>query len=167
MEVYILRHAIAVKRQEALYPDDERPLTEKGAEKMELGAKGIAKIVPELDVILTSRLPRAYETALITAGAFGREEIIETCDELLPGKPVSALFSLLARYRNRKRVLLVGHETGLGTFASALIGAQGPVIQFKKGGLCRIDTTEAPLQRAGRLTWHLTPPQLRALGRQS
>ncbi|OGP13053.1 MAG: hypothetical protein A2052_04120 [Deltaproteobacteria bacterium GWA2_54_12] len=165
MEVYILRHAVAVKRTEAAYPDDDRPLTEDGIKKMELAAKGMARVVPALDAIYTSRLSRAAGTARIAARAMWCEGIIETCTELMPGAPAKGVLSLLARNRMKKRVLIVGHETGLGLFASALIGSHTHVIEFKKGALCRIDIACLPLETPGRVIWHLSPKHLRLLGK--
>lgn len=164
MEIYILRHAIAVHRGTAGYPDDDRPLTEEGIGKMTRAAKGIAEIISDFDAILTSPLIRAYETAKITAKALDREDKIEICKQLLPGGSIKNLFSHLAKYKDRERILLVGHEPDLGYIASALIGSETSVIEFKKGSLCRIDVSDSPLKNPGKLIWHLTPKQLRQLG---
>lgn len=165
MEVYVLRHAVAIKRTEALYPDDDRPLTDDGIRKMELAAKGMARVVPALDAIFTSRLSRAFDTAMIAARAMGREALVEVCKELMPGAPASGVINLLARNRLKKRVLVVGHETGLGLFASALVGSREHIIEFKKGSLCRIDLQGPPFEAPGRLIWHLSPKHLRLLGK--
>ena len=165
MEVYILRHAVAVKRTEAAYPDDDRPLTEDGIKKMELAAKGIVRVVPGFDAVYSSRLSRAFETAMIVARVMGREGMVEACRELMPGAPASGVADLLARNILKKSVLIVGHETGLGLFASALLGSSERVIEFKKGALCRIDLSGLPLEVPGRLIWHLSPKHLRLLGK--
>jgi phosphohistidine phosphatase len=166
MEVYILRHAIAIAHGSLNYPNDDRPLTEEGVEKMKKAAKGIAELVPHLDVILTSPLERARHTAQITAEALSCEANVKTCKELLPGTPAAALVESLRGVRAKERLMLVGHEPDLGLFASSLLGARGSVIQFRKGSLCRIDVDKIPPSKSGVLVWHLTPKQLRSIAKK-
>lgn len=166
MKIYLLRHAIAVTRGTEGYPNDDRPLTEEGAERMVKGARGITSLVPGFDVFLTSPLIRARETAKITAKAFNGEAQIEECKHLLPGSSVTNLFSFLAKYKAQKRVLLVGHEPDMGYIASALLFSETSVIEFKKGGLCCIDVSDMPPKEPGTLRWHVTPRQLRMFAKK-
>ena len=64
-------------------------------------------------------------------------------------------------------MLLVGHEPDLSRLAAALLlDDHGDLtMEFKKGGLCRIDFPGAPRAGAGRLVLHLSPRILRRLGR--
>ena len=163
MEVYILRHAIAVPRGTPGYPNDDRPLTDEGIEKMTRAAEGIANVVKNFNLILTSPLSRAQDTARITARALKCEENVQSCSELLPGSSPKNLLSLLEKNKDKDRVLLVGHEPDLGYLASSLLGSLNPVIAFKKGSLCRIDLMDFSLEEPGTLIWHLTPKQLRML----
>ncbi len=59
-------------------------------------------------------------------------------------------------------MLIVGHNPNLGNIASALLGGRSPIVEFKKGGMCRLDIDAIPPARPGRLVWLLTPKQLRA-----
>ena len=68
----------------------------------------------------------------------------------------------VARLR-KARVALVGHEPNLGELAGQLIGARTP-LEFKKGGICRIDFDMLPPKGGGMLRWFLTPKMLRKLG---
>jgi phosphohistidine phosphatase len=165
MELYILRHGIATARGFTVYPNDDRPLTEEGVRKMKCNAAGIAKLVPGFDVILTSPLKRAHETASITAEAVGSANALKVVEQLLPGKSVQDIFSVLMKFRNKRTVLLVGHEPNLSEFASHVIGCSTSSIELKKGALCRIDVNEIPLKIPGRLQWHLSPKQLRMIGK--
>jgi phosphohistidine phosphatase SixA len=63
----------------------------------------------------------------------------------------------------KARVALVGHEPNLGELAALLIGARNP-LEFKKGGICRIDFDMLPPKGGGMLRWFLTPKMLRHLG---
>jgi phosphohistidine phosphatase len=165
MELYILRHAIAVPRGTPGYPNDDRPLTDEGVRKMMENAKGIARLVPGFDVILTSPLIRARDTARITAEALNCVKKIRVSPELLPEKSLDGVLSVLARNRRRHRVLLVGHEPGLSELACRLIGAGSAVIEFKKGALCRIDLNQVPPGIPGLLRWYLAPKQLRMIAK--
>lgn len=166
MEIYILRHGIAVPGGTPGYRETERPLSEEGRVKMLQAVKGISLVVGEVDLILTSPLKRAQETALIATRALGGKEKVATFDPLKPGTPPEALLKALAPYREKERLMLVGHEPDLSTFASFLVGAQGPVLALKKGSLCRIDVGGLPPREPGTLRWLLTPGQLRAVGRK-
>ncbi len=163
MEVYILRHAIAVPRGTPGYPHDDRPLTDEGVRKMMKNAQGIAKVVQGFDIILTSPLRRAHDTAKIAADALKSTHKIKVCEELLPEQSVQGIYAALSKVKNRKRVLLVGHEPNLGEFASMLIGCKSFPINFKKGALCRIDIHEIPPNLPGRLLWYLSPKHLRMI----
>lgn len=164
MEVYILRHAIAVPRGTPGYPDDDRPLTDEGVRKMLKNAEGIAKLVPQFDGILTSPLKRAHDTAKITAEALNCVDKIRVSEELLPERNVQGILAALVKIKHRKRILLVGHEPNLGEFASTLIGCRNSPIEFRKGALCRIDINEVPPKLSGQLIWLLSPKQLRMIG---
>ena len=163
MEIYILRHGIAVPGGTPGYSEMERPLTEEGRDKMLKAAKGIASVVGEVEVILTSPLKRAHETALLAAQRLSGEGKMKTFDSLKPGTPPESLLKALAPYRQKERLLVVGHEPDLSLFASALVGAKHSVLALKKGGLCRVDVDQLPPQEPGVLRWLLTPGQLRAM----
>ena len=163
MFIYILRHGIAVQRGTASFPDDDRPLTDDGKEKMRKGAKGIAAVIGKVDLILTSPLIRAHDTAKIAADALGADHKVEVCRELLPGSSAKKLMLYLAKYKNLEDVMLVGHEPDLGFLASALLGSEHSIIEFKKGALCCIEVSGMPPRSSGTLRWHLQPKQLRDL----
>ena len=167
MEVYLLRHADAVPRGTPGYPNDDRPLTEEGVEKMTEGAKGIAKVVDKVDVIVSSPLVRALDTAKITAEALGFDKKIVVTDYMVPGYPQRSLFNFLQKFNKEKNIMLVGHEPHLGYLASSLLGIEEHVIEFKKGGLCRIDINEFPPKEKGKLIWHITPKQLKEIAKQN
>ncbi len=165
MELYILRHAIAIPRGTPGYPDDDRPLTEDGIIKMKRAAVGIAHLIPSLDITLSSPLKRAFHTAQLVAEAFGSGSEVGICKDLLPGTPAKRTQSAISEFADVRRVLIVGHEPDLGLLASVLIGAAGPAIEFKKGALCRIDIEDPMRNGTGVLLWHLQPKHLRSLGK--
>src|SRR6188508_2488209 len=72
MRLIIIRHAIAVERGTPDIADEERPLTRKGEQRFRAAARGLARIEARPDVLLTSPLPRARQTAEIAAQAWGK-----------------------------------------------------------------------------------------------
>lgn len=161
----MLRHGDAVPRGTPGYPNDDRPLTEEGIKKLTESAKGIARIVESFDIIISSPLIRALDTAKITAETVGYEKEIPTTEYLIPGNPMRSLFNFLKEYNNKEKLLLVGHEPQLGYLASYLLGIEEHVIEFKKGGMCRIDIPGFPPEKNGVLVWHLTQKHLTELGK--
>lgn len=163
MHLYLLRHAIAVPRGTPGYPNDDRPLTEEGARRMTRAAEGLARVVGRVDVILTSPLSRALQTARIAAEALDRAERVQLCDALLPTEPAREVFSHLRGLPGASGVLLVGHEPTMGLLASLLLGTEESVVEFRKGAACLIEVSSMPPERPGLLRWHLQPRHLRAL----
>src|SRR5215216_598343 len=85
MNLYIVRHAIAVERGTPGYDDDsQRPLTDKGRNKMKKIVSGIHRFGIDVDVILTSPYVRARDTAKILAAEFDMEDKIVFTDNLIP-----------------------------------------------------------------------------------
>ncbi|HEY6191572.1 MAG TPA: phosphohistidine phosphatase SixA [Bacteroidota bacterium] len=163
MRLHLLRHAIAVPRAGTHYPNDDRPLTEDGRKKMRKAAGGIAAAIGTVDIIFSSPLKRALDTARIAAKELGLAGKITILEELLPGREPGMLVNALLLGRQKESLLIVGHEPDLGVFASTLLGSPALSIVFKKGGLCRIDVDELRTGSTGRLIYHLTPKQLRLL----
>jgi phosphohistidine phosphatase len=73
MEIYVLRHAIAVERgsPDYLHDDSQRPLTKKGIRRMRRGVRGLGHAGLEFDLLLTSPYTRARQTAEIVVEALG------------------------------------------------------------------------------------------------
>jgi len=66
MQLLLIRHAIAEDRFEFArtgQSDYYRPLTERGRARMARGATGLRTLVPDIDVLATSPLTRAVQTA--------------------------------------------------------------------------------------------------------
>ena len=161
-ELYLVRHAIADERGEAWPDDTKRPLTTDGMTRMKKAARGLARLGVVIDVVLTSPLVRARQTAEILAAEMDPHPAMVNTDALAPGATHAALIAELEKHARRPRIALVGHEPGIGELAARLIGSRHP-IEFKKGALCRIDFDEFPPGGPGDLRWLLTPKILRAV----
>ena len=84
MKIYLVRHAIAVAHGTAGIPEDDRELTAEGIEKMKKAAAGLRLLGILPDLILSSPLPRAHQTAEILLAALGAEIPLRTVPALSP-----------------------------------------------------------------------------------
>jgi phosphohistidine phosphatase len=161
-ELYLIRHAIAEERGPAWPDDTKRPLTSDGMARMRKAARGLELLGIALDIVLTSPLVRARQTAEIVAAAFDPPPQIINTEALVPGASFATLVAELGKHPRKMRIALVGHEPGIGELAARLIGSRHP-IEFKKGAVCRIDLDEIPPAGPGDLRLLLTPKVLRAI----
>jgi phosphohistidine phosphatase len=164
MQIFIMRHGIAARRASPPTGNDAtRSLTPKGKKRVQQIAAGLKKLGCKPDWIITSPLARAAETAEIVATGLLDKAPVDLCAALRPGGAPDELLSFLARHRERKRVLLVGHEPDLSELAARLIAAGSQAkLAFKKGGCCLI-RCDGPPRFRGQLVWWLTPRLLRAI----
>ena len=171
MDLYVVRHAVAHKRDGDRWPDDaKRPLTPEGEERFRRAAGGILRLVPEVGLVLSSPFVRAWRTAEILEQAGWPSPV--PCEELEPDYPPQKALSALARYEDLGPVAIVGHRPGLHELVSYLLTGDtigedcGARVQIKKGGVARLHFDGAPELGAGSLEWALTPKALQAIGRE-
>jgi phosphohistidine phosphatase len=149
MELYFLRHG------EADWPnwnkaDDERPLTKRGKKEMRDLAKFLGRLKVRPNLIVTSPLPRAAQTAEIAAD-YLKAKLRK--DELLsPGFGMSELRTALKRH-HAKALMLVGHEPD---FTNVISGLTGASLKLSKAGVALVDID--PESEEGKLLW-LFPPK--------
>jgi phosphohistidine phosphatase len=141
--------------------DAERPLTPSGRARFSVAARGLVRLVGRIDVLMTSPLVRARETAEIAAEAFMHvEPVIESA---LAGDRVDALIAALATHPREATVALVGHEPMLATLLARVVGSSDPErFAFKNGGAALVDLQDGRAS-TGRLIWFLPPRVLRGL----
>jgi phosphohistidine phosphatase len=161
-EIYVIRHGLAEERGDAWPDDTKRPLSEDGVSAMRKSARGLARLGVGIDVVLTSTLVRAKQTAELVAGGLNPRPPVTTAESLAPGGTYQEIIADLEKQTRRKRIAIVGHEPGIGEFAARLIGSRHP-IEFKKGAVCRIDVDSIPPSGPGDLRWLLPPKILRSI----
>ena len=166
MKLYIVRHAIAAPHGTSGIPDDERPLTEEGIKKMSQVAAGLRSLEYIPDLILSSPLPRAKQTAEILLEAFGQKRIgLEILPALAPAGSRRELYQTIASYeRKHESLMLVGHQPSLGEIAGEIAwGSPGHSLELKKGGACAIELVRSGEPPEGSLISLLTPSILRKI----
>jgi phosphohistidine phosphatase len=162
LELYLVRHGIAAERGEN-YPDDsKRPLTSNGIARLRKQTKGLEALGVGFDLIITSPLVRAKQTADILAQGLKIKPSVISSDSLAPAGTPAAVIQDIVKHQRRARIALVGHEPNMGELAARLIGARTP-LEFRKGGVCRIDFEVLPPKGIGHLRWFVTPKMLRAV----
>jgi phosphohistidine phosphatase len=163
LELYLIRHGIAAERGEEWPDDSKRPLTSQGIAKLKKEARGLVALDVSFEQIVSSPLVRTRQTADVIAEVLKNKPPISTSDALAPAGTPAAVIEEIAKHVRKARVALVGHEPNLGELAAQLIRSRTP-LEFKKGGICRIDFDVLPPKGAGALRWFLTPRMLRKLG---
>lgn len=166
LALYLVRHAYASHADLARWPDDaERPLTDEGTARFREAARGLRRIVPTVDLVLTSGYARSWQTARLLhehAGWPAPEE----CPELEPGRPPSAVLDVLRRHTLRS-LAAVGHEPDLSKLASLLCTGSEEAFQIevKKGAVVSLSFAETVEPGRGCLRWIVPPKVLRKLDR--
>jgi len=161
-QLYLVRHGLAEARGDAWPDDTKRPLTADGMSRMRKAVRRLVRLGVSVEVVLSSPLVRARQTAEIVAGGLAPSPSLVTVDSLAPDGSYAAVVADLEKHARKARIALVGHEPAMGELAARLIGSRHP-IEFKKGAVCRIDIDDLPPAGPGDLRWLLTPKILRAL----
>lgn len=166
MQLLLIRHAIAEDRFEFARTgksDYYRPLTERGRDRMAKAAAGLRTQVPEIDLLATSPLTRAVQTAEIVAAAYDGLRI-EHADSLASGDP-RAFLDWLGGCGSDDVVAAVGHEPHISDWAAWLLtGGQHDFAVVKKGSAMLLEFPDSLKPGAALLHWFLAPAQLRRLG---
>jgi phosphohistidine phosphatase len=157
MKLFFLRHGVAADRELWNGEDSERPLTDDGKKRMAREAKALADLDIEPDVIRTSPLLRAKQTASIVAERLGAADRLVEDPRLGPDFDVSRLREILQEHAGASCVMLVGHEPNMSETLAQVIG--GARLDLKKGGLAYVDLPDASAM-SGELVWLLPPKVL-------
>ena len=165
MLIHLLRHGIAAPLgEENHFRDEERALTPEGSMKMRKSAQGLKRLGLTFDLIASSPLVRALQTAEIVAETFKFRKTIELWEELEPDGSIEAVFTRLSGETEKASVLLVGHQPSMGYLASCLIlGDTKASLPIKKGGIYCIQIDQIPPRDVGELCWMLPPKILREI----
>jgi phosphohistidine phosphatase len=166
VKLLVIRHAPAgdSTEWEAEGHDDRlRPLTPEGKKEMRRVAKGLATLVSKIDLLATSPLVRAVQTAEIVAAQYGCESV--TLESLVPGGVPDKVVRWLREQDSAQTIALVGHEPDLSTLVCYLLAReQSSFVTLKKSGACLLELPDTPEAGGASLEWLLTPRVLRRLG---
>jgi phosphohistidine phosphatase len=159
--VYLIRHAKAFERDPSAWPDDRhRPLTVDGRRAFARLARRLARTVPRVELLESSRCTRAWQTANILHEHAGwpKPSRLEALERMDDGDPAE-LRRKLSLLGDIGEVAWVGHEPLLGRLASTLLAGEPERLGLvlKKGAVMAIDLDPAAPEAGGRLLWLMTP----------
>jgi len=156
MNIFFLRHGWAGKSSQWQGSDIDRPLTADGKKRMRRVAAALRDLDLGIDVIASSPLARALQTAEIVARQLKLRDRLMREELLSPGFGPAELQTILKKYADAHALMLVGHEPDFSATISHVIG--GGRIICKKGALACVDVPD-PVELQGQLVW-LAPPKL-------
>ncbi|HEY6394450.1 MAG TPA: phosphohistidine phosphatase SixA [Candidatus Binataceae bacterium] len=164
MILYVLRHGTAEDRSESV-DDADRKLTQKGKDRIRDAAAGIRDFGLKFEVILTSPIVRAAETADIVAAAFNNNPSPQVLPALATGVPPADVVATLKPYSRNTDVMIVGHEPQLSAVVSLLLTGSGDLahLRLKQGGCVALDLGNKFDRGGAQLRWMLTQRQLRKM----
>jgi len=166
MQLYIVRHGIAIDREgPKAPPDPDRYLTEEGIERTRQVAKGIVALGATADLLMSSPYVRAMQTAEIFAAAleYPKQKIRRT-DLLLPGSEASLFFRELAKDKHSSTIFCFGHAPQLDDLIAAALRSKHHVTSLKKAGIALLELKRISPPN-GQLLWLATPKLLRKAGK--
>jgi phosphohistidine phosphatase len=163
VRLYVARHGIA-EQESRTGADADRALTPAGVIKTRQAALGLRAIGCQPEVILSSQLRRAWQTAVIVGEELSPGREAEREKSLEPGGSPDEFIARLAQLQSRS-VLAVGHLPGVAEIASLLVcGRMDCHLLFKKAAVCCLSLGD-PSAGTAALEWLIQPGELRALGR--
>jgi len=161
MIVYFLRHASAGQPVVNSREDEKRPIDKEGEKQSHDVGHLLAAMKVEVDVIISSPLTRALQTAEIVAGDSSHQNKIVTDDAMRPGATYDQFQDLLTRYRKNEAIMVVGHNPSITGFVQRLLtgNESRDWFEFKKGAIVKVEVEG----RQASLQWVMTPKMARAL----
>ena len=142
--------------------DRLRPLTPDSKKDMREAAAGMATLQPRVDVVATSPLVRAVQTAEIIASEYDCE--IVTVGALVPEEDPARTLEWIGTQPADRTVALVGHEPHLSALVCYMLaGKKTAFVELKKGGACLLEAASFS-PGSSTLKWLLTRRELVRLG---
>lgn len=155
MRIYVLRHGIA----EDVAPggsDAERALTPEGKRRLRAVLVQARRAGIHPDLVVSSPLKRAVETAEIAAAVLSVESPRIRSAALVPSGSSDRVWKEI-RSRHEESVLIAGHEPLLSSLVAFLLGCPALLVRMKKAALVALEVDRESPQPRGILLWMLTP----------
>lgn len=167
MVIYFLRHANAGSKHFSNPAEDEkRPIDKLGEGQSHDVGHALASIGVIANVIISSPLTRAVQTAAIVSQELGHEDRVVLDDALRPEATFEHFKALLNRYKDQAAIMVVGHDPSMTEFVNRVLSGGRPlaVIEMKKGGVAKV---EIELRRPAVLKWCMPPKVVQKIQRSS
>ena len=161
MIIYFVRHASAGQHVSNPKKDERRPLDATGIEQCGFVGRALAALNAQPDVIISSPLKRATQTASLIGNELGFEGKLQLEPALRPEAPFADFRRMLDKYSRYEALMVVGHNPSITDFLARMIAKSGceARVDFKKGAVARAETD----RRAATLNWFFTPRMAREI----
>jgi phosphohistidine phosphatase len=161
MIIYFLRHASAGERLEHPKKDEKRALDKEGIEQSGYVGRALAALETHVDIILSSPLKRAVQTASLVGNEMGYEGKLVLENGLRPVATFADFRKMLERYSRLEAIMVVGHNPNLSEFLGRCISDGGceASVELKKGGIAKIEMA----RNSASLQWYMTPKLVRSI----
>jgi len=143
--------------------DAKRPLDKAGIEHCGLVGRALAALDAQVDVILSSPLKRATQTASLVGNEIGYDSKLVLSPALGPDADFESFRGLLEKHAAQEEaIMVVGHNPSLSRFLSLLLSgsATDQATDLKKGAVAKV---EWEARKPARLNWCLTPALVRCI----
>ena len=163
-EIYIIRHAAAAELDKEIVEESHRYLTVHGRNHCRIVAGRLKDMKVQFDIVLSSPVIRAVQSAEIFASILKYEGEIRTAAELIGGSSFTRFLQLLKRYSYFNRIAVFGHAPDVNIFCSNLIKSQDVKnldINFKNSSVCKIKYDIE--KEIGRLVWFLNSENMKLI----
>lgn len=160
MEIYIMRHGDAIEHEAPGVASDEmRELTGKGRDESALMARMLVRLGITPDLVLTSPLIRARQTAEIVADITSTKTGASVSDELAPGGSLTGILNDILSHGRPRQSVLVGHMPGVGQLVGLFAWQDAWLVKrFRTAEICRVDLPDdGPVPGSGDLRWTIPP----------
>jgi phosphohistidine phosphatase len=166
MDIYFLRHANAGEPKLSLDKDEKRPLDKLGIEQSHDVGRALAALDVNPDVIISSPLRRATQTAAVVANEMGHEDKVIIDAALRPEASYEKFLDLLRRHGRRDAIMVVGHNPSMTEFLNQLLANGSPLnaIELKKGTVAKV---EKDGRKPAMLRWCMPPKVVRSIQQAS
>jgi phosphohistidine phosphatase len=161
MIVYLVRHASAGESLSNPKKDEKRPLDADGIEQCGIVGRALAAIDVQPEVIISSPLKRAAQTASLIGNELGYEGKLQFDPAMRPQASFADFRRLLEKYAKQEAIMVVGHNPSITEFLARIITKSNTesLIEFKKGAVARVETR----RQGAVLNWFLTPKMARSI----
>ena len=161
MILYFLRHANAGEHFASPKKDEKRALDKEGIEQCGYIGRALAALEVQVDVMVSSPLKRATQTASLVGNELGYEGKLQMDAGLRPEAGLADFRKLLDKYAKQEAIMVVGHNPNLSQFLGAIISDSGceASVELKKGAVAKVEMRRS----SGTLQWCVTPKVLRSL----
>jgi phosphohistidine phosphatase len=161
MDIYLIRHGVAAELDNEIAEEGFRYLTIAGRNHCKVVAHKLNEMKAVFEVIISSPLVRAVQTAEVFASIMKYNGEIKTAVELMGGSSLSRFVQLIRRNSHYKSIAFFGHAPDVNTYSLGLIkerSIKDLKINFKNVSVCKINFDVKSDE--GKFEWFLNPENM-------